>query len=36
LLYKAQDLVEEVQRRIGPVLAFGGPCAKALKGVTRP
>ncbi|WP_165188406.1 hypothetical protein [Caulobacter soli] len=35
LLYKAQDLVEEVQRRIGPVLAFGGPCAKALKGVTE-
>jgi hypothetical protein len=35
LLYKAQDLVEEVQRRIGPVLAFGGPCAKALKGITE-
>jgi hypothetical protein len=35
LLYKAQDLVEEVQRRIGPVLAFGGPCAKALKGVAE-
>ncbi len=35
LLYKAQDLVEEVQRRIGPVLAFGGPCYKALKGVTE-
>lgn len=35
LLYKAQDLVEEVQRRIGPVLTFGGPCAKALKGVTE-
>ncbi|CAN5179622.1 stalk cross-band protein StpD [soil metagenome] len=33
LFYKAQDLVEEVQRRIGPVLMFGGPCAKALKGV---
>uniref|UniRef100_B0T2R7 Uncharacterized protein n=1 Tax=Caulobacter sp. (strain K31) TaxID=366602 RepID=B0T2R7_CAUSK len=33
LLYKAQDLVEEVQRRVGPVLMFGGPCAKALKGV---
>lgn len=33
LFYKAQDLVEEVQRRIGPVLTFGGPCAKALKGV---
>lgn len=35
LLYKAQDLVEEVQRRIGPVLAFGGPAAKALKGITE-
>lgn len=35
LLYKAQDLVEEVQRRIGPVLTFGGPCAKALKGVAE-
>ena len=33
LLYKAQDLVEEVQRRLGPVLMFGGPCAKALKGM---
>lgn len=35
LLYKAQELVEEVQRRIGPVLAFGGPAAKALKGITE-
>ena len=33
LFYKTQDLVEEVQRRVGPILAFGGPCAKALKGV---
>ena len=33
LFYKAQDLVEEVQRRIGPILMFGGPSAKALKGV---
>lgn len=33
--YKAQDLVEEVQRRLGPVLAFGGPSAKALKGITE-
>ncbi|MBO9708446.1 MAG: hypothetical protein J7521_09560 [Caulobacter sp.] len=33
LMFKAQDLVEEVQRRIGPVLMFGGPCAKALKGI---
>ncbi len=35
LPYKAQDLVEEVQRRLGPVLAFGGPSAKALKGITE-
>ena len=35
LPYKVQDLVEEVQRRIGPVLAFGGPSAKALKGITE-
>jgi hypothetical protein len=27
---KAEELVEEVQARLGPVLAFGGPCAKAL------
>ena len=35
LFYKAQDLVEEVRRRMGPVLTFGGPCAKALEGVTE-
>jgi hypothetical protein len=32
---KAEELVEEVVSRIGPVLAFGGPCAKALKGITE-
>ena len=32
---KAEELVEEVISRIGPVLAFGGPCAKALKGITE-
>ena len=32
---KAEELVEEVQKRLGPVLAFGGPCAKALKGITE-
>ncbi len=30
---KAEELVEEVQSRLGPVLAFGGPCAKALSGI---
>jgi len=35
LLSKAQDLVEEIHRRIGPLLLFGGPCAKALKGITE-
>jgi hypothetical protein len=35
LFYKAQDLVEEVERRLGPLLTFGGPCAKALKGVQQ-
>jgi hypothetical protein len=32
---KAEELVEAVQSRIGPILAFGGPCAKALKGITE-
>lgn len=32
---KAEELVEAVVSRIGPVLAFGGPCAKALKGITE-
>lgn len=33
LVSKTQELVEEIQRRIGPVIQFGGPCAKALKGL---
>jgi hypothetical protein len=28
---KAHELVDEIKRLIGPVLAFGGPCAKAFK-----
>lgn len=32
---KASELVEEIMGRIGPVVAFGGPCAKALKGLTE-
>lgn len=32
---KAEELVEEVQKRLGPILLFGGPCAKALKGITE-
>ncbi len=35
LVSKAQELVEEVDRRIGPVLKFGGPCAKAMKALTE-
>ena len=30
LLLKTQELIEEVEARIGPLLKFGGPCAKAL------
>lgn len=33
MLDTAWGLVEEVQLRLGPVLAFGGPCARALKGM---
>ena len=33
LMLKTEELVEEVHRRVGPVLTFGGPCAKALKGI---
>lgn len=33
LLLKAQELVEEIKGRVGPVLAFGSPAAKALKGI---
>jgi hypothetical protein len=32
---KAEELVEEVHKRLGPVMAFGGPCAKVLKGITE-
>jgi hypothetical protein len=35
LVSKTQELVEEVQRRIGPIIQFGGPCAKAMKGLTE-
>lgn len=31
LIVKTQDLIDEVRLRIGPVLAFGGPCAKAFE-----
>jgi hypothetical protein len=33
LVSKTQELVEEVQRRIGPIVQFGGPCGKAMKGL---
>ncbi|WP_425993691.1 hypothetical protein [Caulobacter sp. DWR1-3-2b1] len=35
LVSKAHELVEEVDRRIGAVIKFGGPCAKAMKGLTE-
>lgn len=35
LVSKTIELVEEIQRRIGPVVQFGGPCAKALKGLSE-
>jgi len=31
LVVKTQDLIDEVKLRVGPVLAFGGPCAKAFE-----
>jgi len=31
LVVKTQDLIDEVKLRIGPLLAFGGPCAKAFE-----
>lgn len=31
LVVKAQDLIDEVKLRVGPLLAFGGPCAKAFE-----
>jgi hypothetical protein len=33
MLDTARDLVEEVQWRLGPVLAFGGPYARAVRGM---
>ena len=33
LVQKTHELVEEVVGRVGPILTFGGPCAKALKGM---
>lgn len=35
LVVKAQDLIDEVKLRIGPVLAFGGPCAKAFEHLSK-
>lgn len=35
LVSKTHELMEEVQRRIGPVIQFGGPCAKAMKGLAE-
>ncbi len=31
LVTKTQDLIDEVKLRIGPVLAFGGPCGKTFE-----
>ncbi|MET3666379.1 hypothetical protein [Caulobacter sp. 1776] len=35
LVVKAQDLIDEVRLRIGPVLAFGGPSAKAFEHLAK-
>jgi hypothetical protein len=35
LVHRAQELVEEIQWRIGPLLVFGGPGAKALEGMVE-
>jgi hypothetical protein len=35
LVVKAQDLIDEVKLRVGPVLAFGGPCAKAFEHLAK-
>lgn len=35
LVVKAQDLIDEVKLRIGPVLAFGGPCAEAFEHLAK-
>jgi hypothetical protein len=31
LIVKTQELIDEVRLRVGPLLAFGGPCAKAFE-----
>lgn len=31
LLAKTQDLIDEVRMRVGPLLAFGGPCGEAFE-----
>ena len=35
LVVKAQDLIDEVKLRVGPVLAFGGPSAKAFEHLAK-
>jgi hypothetical protein len=35
LVVKAQDLIDEVKLRVGPVLAFGGPSAKAFEHLSK-
>jgi hypothetical protein len=31
LVVKTQDLIDEIKLRVGPVIAFGGPCGKAFE-----
>ena len=35
LVAKTQDLIDEVQLRIGPLLVFGGPCGKAFEQLNK-
>jgi len=35
LLQKTQELIEEMEARIGPLLRFGGPCSKALAALRK-
>ncbi len=35
LVVKAQDLIDEIKLRVGPVLAFGGPSAKAFEHLAK-
>lgn len=35
LVVKTQDLIDEVKLRVGPLLAFGGPCAKAFEQLNK-